>query len=74
MKSLERAIGKAVRYKAVEEAVDLDALASQEGHQQRHSEERICCRGTLVRDILRAVMWDGEEKEREERFMDLWIL
>ena len=73
MRSLERAIGGVVRFKAVEWAEHLDAVASQEGGITstsgaiRSSEyDRVVEEHQLER-ILGVARWDGEEKEREER-------
>ena len=70
MRSLERAIGGVVRYKAVEWAEHLDALASQEGGTsdaiQRSEYDRVVEEHQLEK-ILGVARWDGEEKEREER-------
>jgi ATP-dependent Lon protease len=72
MRSLERAIGGVVRYKAVEWAEHLDALASQEGSNtgtsdaiQRGEYDQVVEEHQLEK-ILGVAWWDGE-KEREER-------
>jgi len=73
VRSLERAIGGVVRYKAVEWAEHLDALASQEGGNtstsdaiQRSQYDRVVEEHQLEK-ILGVARWDGEEREREER-------
>ena len=70
VRSLERAIGGVVRYKAVEWAEHLDALASQEGGTsdaiQSSEYDRVVEEHQLEK-ILGVARWDGEEKEREER-------
>ncbi|KIM41792.1 hypothetical protein M413DRAFT_445015 [Hebeloma cylindrosporum] len=73
VRSLERAIGGVVRYKAVEWDEHLDALAAQEGGNpgtsdavQRNEYDRVVEEHQLEK-ILGVARWDGEEKEREER-------
>lgn len=79
VRSLERAIGSVVRYKAVEWAEHLDEIAqapsSQEGNPDqskavvlanKHHYERVVEESELEK-ILGIARWDGEEREREER-------
>lgn len=64
VRSLERAIGAVVRFKAVEWAEYLDAGAS-EG--RNHKEWRSVVEESELEKILGVPRWDGEEREREER-------
>lgn len=64
MRSLERAIGAVVRFKAVEWAEYLDAGAS-EG--ENHKVWRGIVEENELEKILGVPRWDGEEREREER-------
>lgn len=75
VRSLERAIGGVVRYKAVEWAESLDGTAQtqqQEGTSSRTSVSQLKEYKSLVEEhdlekILGIARWDGEEREREER-------
>jgi len=64
VRSLERAIGAVVRFKAVEWAEYLDAGAS-EG--ENHKVWRGIVEENELEKILGVPRWDGEEREREER-------
>jgi len=73
VRSLERAIGGVVRYKAVEWAEHLDAGTAREGGSsggseaiQREEYDRVVEEYQLEK-ILGVARWDGEEREREER-------
>ncbi|PPR02300.1 hypothetical protein CVT24_011638 [Panaeolus cyanescens] len=77
VRSLERAIGSVVRYKAVEWAEHLDAIAQlpQEANADQSKAlvpankphyERVVEESELEK-ILGIARWDGEEREREER-------
>ena len=73
VRSLERAIGGVVRYKAVEWAEHLDARTAREGGStrstdavQRDEYDRVVEEYQLEK-ILGVARWDGEEREREER-------
>ena len=79
VRSLERAIGGVVRFKAVEWAEYLDATAAETdgatatlvdaqvaGRPSAKGYERVVEEHQLER-ILGIARWDGEEKEREER-------
>jgi len=80
MRSLERAIGGVVRYKA-EWAEHLDALASQEGGTMDTSDviHRSECDRVLeehqLEKALDVARWDREKarKERKGIVMDLWL-
>ena len=71
VRSLERAIGGVVRYKAVEWAESLDGT----GHTQQQpgtsvsqpKEYKSLVEEHDLEKILGIARWDGEEKEREER-------
>ncbi|EIW76777.1 ATP-dependent protease La [Coniophora puteana RWD-64-598 SS2] len=69
VRSLERAIGGVVRYKAVEWAEHLDAEAEVEASGEVIPKKQ--WRGVVeereLEDILGVPRWDGEEREREER-------
>ncbi|KAH7927222.1 ATP-dependent protease La [Leucogyrophana mollusca] len=68
VRSLERAIGAVVRFKAVEWAEHLDVLASPDAPKEEKDKD---WRGVVEEDELEAILgvprWDGEEREREER-------
>lgn len=75
VRSLERAIGGVVRYKAVEWAESLDGTTQaqqQEGKGSGTSVSQLKEYKSLVEEhdlekILGIARWDGEEREREER-------
>ena len=64
VRSLERAIGSVVRFKAVEWTEYLDVGAS-EG--ENHKAWRSIVEENELEKILGVPRWDGEEREREER-------
>ena len=68
VRSLERAIGGVVRYKAVEWAEHLDAVAEAEvNHDMIPKQWRGVVEEHELEEILGVPRWDGEEREREER-------
>lgn len=64
VRSLERAIGAVVRYKAVEWAEHVDA--EQENNERKRKYSAVVEESELEA-ILGIARWDGEEREREER-------
>ncbi|KAJ7695075.1 ATP-dependent protease La [Mycena rosella] len=74
VRSLERAIGAVVRYKAVEWAEHVDeqdnAAAKLEGaeeHKSKRREYSSVVEESELEAILGIARWDGEERDREER-------
>ncbi|EGN91785.1 hypothetical protein SERLA73DRAFT_100131 [Serpula lacrymans var. lacrymans S7.3] len=72
VRSLERAIGAVVRFKAVEWAEHLDALAEEEAStNQEKAVVGKTWRGIVEEHELEKILgisrWDGEEREREEK-------
>ncbi|KAF7356874.1 Lon protease-like protein [Mycena venus] len=74
VRSLERAIGAVVRYKAVEwaEHVDAEQESQKNGDEDKSAvERRGQYNGVVEENQLEAILgiarWDGEEREREER-------
>jgi len=72
-------LGVVVRFKAVEWAEHLDALASQEGGNTgtsdaiRSSEYDRVVEEHQLEKILGMVRWDGKRGEQGKLFMDLWF-
>ena len=64
VRSLERAIGAVVRFKAVEWAEYLDVGASERA---KRTEWRSVIEESELEKILGVPRWDGEEREREEK-------
>ncbi|KIJ60939.1 hypothetical protein HYDPIDRAFT_177239 [Hydnomerulius pinastri MD-312] len=64
VRSLERAIGAVVRFKAVEWAEHLDGVVGEENDQK---EWRGIVEEHELEKILGVPRWDGEEREREEK-------
>jgi ATP-dependent Lon protease len=64
VRSLERAIGAVVRYKAVEWAEHVDG--EQENNERKRKYSAVVEESELEA-ILGIARWDGEEREREER-------
>lgn len=77
VRSLERAIGAVVRYKAVEWAEHVDVLEeggvdppsaeSSHGHEGKVKEYKRMVEESELEKILGVARWDGEERDREER-------
>lgn len=74
VRSLERAIGAVVRYKAVEWAEHVDAEQESQNSNGQETEQRVKGKeySAVVEEneleaILGIARWDGEEREREER-------
>ncbi|KAH7882224.1 ATP-dependent protease La [Phlebopus sp. FC_14] len=67
VRSLERAIGAVVRYKAVEWAEHLDRLSHDGVVSAEHEEWRSVVEEHELERILGVPRWDGEEREREEK-------
>lgn len=65
VRSLERAIGAVVRFKAVEWAEHLDSHA--DGNNQVGKEYKDVVEADDLEAILGVARWDAEEREREER-------